>query len=100
MNTNIHQPVMLNEILDVINFNECNFFLDGTYGGGGHSDEFLSRGCEVLALDNYVESEKLAIKKMNFEKNFLFYKSNFKDIDQVVSKNNIKKKFDGVLLDL
>ena len=100
MNNNTHQPVMLNEILNKINFNKCNFFLDGTYGGGGHSEEILLRGCKVLALDNYIESEKIAKKKMNTESNFLFYKSNFKNIDQVISKNKIKNKFDGVLLDL
>ena len=100
MINNIHQPVMVNEILNKINFNKCNFFLDGTYGGGGHTNEILSRGCKVLALDNYLEAEKLALKNMSIKDNLTFHKSNFKDIDQVISNYKIKDKFDGVLLDL
>ncbi len=97
---NVHKPIMLNEIVNFIDFNNCNYFLDGTYGGGGHTNELLSRGCKVVALDNYEGSKKIALENKNFGKNLFFFKSNFKDIDLIIYKNKIKKKFDGVLLDL
>ena len=31
--SNIHQPVLLREIIDKIDFNVCNLFLDGTMYG-------------------------------------------------------------------
>lgn len=98
--SNIHQPVLLREIIDKIDFNVCNLFLDGTYGGGGHTNEILSKGSSVLALDNYKKSEIIALSNQKFGEKFHFFRSNFKDIDKIISENKINKKFDGVLLDL
>lgn len=97
---NLHKPVMIKEIIENINFKNCKFFLDGTFGGGGHSQELLSRGCNVMAIDNYSESEKIAVNNKLINNNLFFYKSNFRDIDKIISENNIIEKFDGVLLDL
>jgi len=85
--SNIHQPVLLREIIDKIDFNVCNLFLDGTYGGGGHTNEILSKGSSVLALDNYKKSEIIALSNQKFEGKFHFFRSNFKDIDKIISEN-------------
>jgi len=97
---NTHLPVLLREIIDKIDFNVCNLFLDGTYGAGGHTNEILSKGCSVLALDNYKKSETIALSNNKLGTKFHFFKSNFRDIDKIIFENKIKEKFDGVLLDL
>lgn len=97
---NLHQPVLVKEIIERIDFNNCNFFLDGTFGAGGHTNEILSRGSKVIGLDNYKKSKTIALKNKSINKKFDFYQSNFKDIDKVIKKNHITDKFDGVLLDL
>lgn len=100
MISNLHQPIMVQEILSKINFENNNFFLDATYGGGGHSDFILDKGSMVLAIDNYEESKKIAYENKFYGTKLEFYKNNFKNIDEIIIKNNIIKKFDGVILDL
>jgi len=48
-----HEPVMADEVLDLLDPHGEAFFLDGTLGGGGHTRRILEacRGCRVLAVD-------------------------------------------------
>ena len=45
---NTHLPVLLREIIDKIDFNVCNLFLDGTYGAGGQQMKFYQKGVVCL----------------------------------------------------
>jgi len=39
----VHQPVMLQEVLDYLAVKENGFYVDGTFGAGGHSRLILER---------------------------------------------------------
>ena len=46
-----HTPVMAEEIVALLRPALGMIFLDGTAGGGGHTEKLLQYGAEVIALD-------------------------------------------------
>jgi 16S rRNA (cytosine1402-N4)-methyltransferase len=46
-----HQPVLLAEMLDCLAVCKDGRYIDGTFGGGGHTRAILDRGGLVLAID-------------------------------------------------
>lgn len=89
-----HIPIMVNEIMEVLDIQPNQFGIDATLGFGGHSLEILKRlnhTGHLYSLD--IDSiEILKTKKRLFEQGFcesdLTIKHiNFKDIDQVLEKD-------------
>ncbi len=96
---NIHKPIMVDEILSFIR-NEKNLeILDCTFGGGGHSKNFLNKGHKVIGID--CDDRAIEIAKKLFKENnkFSFKKLNFKDLNKL-NFNNSTLKFDFIFLDL
>ena len=53
MNSN-HKPVLLDEVIKALNIHSDGFYIDGTFGRGGHSREIikrLGRKGRLLAFD-------------------------------------------------
>ena len=46
-----HIPVMAEEVVALLRPAPGLIFLDGTAGGGGHSEKLLQHGAEVIAVD-------------------------------------------------
>ena len=46
-----HIPAMVEEVVALLRPAPGLIFLDGTVGGGGHTEKFLQHGAEVVALD-------------------------------------------------
>jgi 16S rRNA (cytosine1402-N4)-methyltransferase len=42
-NIEIHIPVMLSEVLNHLNVKKDGFYIDGTFGNGGHSKAILEK---------------------------------------------------------
>ena len=97
MINNQHIPIMANEILSFIDGEKNLSILDCTFGGGGHSKNFLEKGHYVTAIDQDENSIKIAKKLKKTFPNMFFYKSNFKNFDLLDLST---KKFDLILLDL
>lgn len=51
MTTDTHQAVLLTEAIDALNVKPGYWYLDGTFGRGGHTAEIMRRGGQVIALD-------------------------------------------------
>ena len=47
----VHVPVLLHEVLDVLDPQNGKVFIDGTLGGGGHTEAICRAGAKVIALD-------------------------------------------------
>lgn len=97
-----HFPVLAKECLNLLDPKSNQTFIDGTLGNGGHSIEILKKGAIVYGIDQDSKNLKLAlsrIKKENLEKKFFPIHSNFSQLEKIV-KNKIKKKVDGLILDL
>ena len=47
----VHVPVLLQEVLDFLNPQTGKIYIDGTLGGGGHTEAICRCGATVIALD-------------------------------------------------
>lgn len=96
-----HIPVLKNEVLEALNLPQNKLIVDGTIGGGGHSEAILTsgNGSSIIGFDR--DAEAIASSKKRLEQfggRVTFVKSNYKNIPQVLDE--MQTKVDGVLLDL
>jgi len=94
-----HYPVLLSEIISIINPQYGGTFIDCTFGQGGYTKKILNfEKTKVIALDRDLESFKKAEEiQKEFEDRFLFKNIKFSELNNLKLKNeNIK----GVIFDL
>lgn len=97
MNAAKHVPVLLDASMEYLCPNRGGLFLDGTFGGGGHTRAMLESASDVIvfAIDQDPEAQRRAeVFKEEFGDRFEFYPMNFSELDRVDSSG-----FDGVLFD-
>lgn len=95
-----HLPVMLNECLEGLNVQACHWYIDGTFGAGGHSQALLERKARVLAIDQDTQVlETARTFSGQYPEQFKFAAGNFRDLDQHAAQAGLEK-VSGVLLDL
>lgn len=91
-----HIPVLKDEVLTI--FKETSgTFLDGTFGGGGHTEALLEQSPElnIIGLDVDPEAKQRAENlQKNYPKRFKFIGINFSELD------TLQENFSGILLDL
>ena len=48
-----HVSVLLNEAVDALNVRDGGLYVDGTLGGGGHSEAILKKSpsCRLIGID-------------------------------------------------
>ena len=86
---NYHEPVLLEESINGLNINPDGVYLDLTFGGGGHSKiilEHLKNG-KLIAFDQDIDAEANLIN----DKNFVFYKSNYRFFNNFLRFLKIEK---------
>src|SRR5688572_19650035 len=95
-----HEPVLVTEVVDVLR--NAKSVLDGTLGGGGHSEALLEAGVErVTGLDRDPEAVATARARLErFERagRFRAVHGNHADASDLDAIQ--EESFDGVLLDL
>lgn len=95
-----HQPVLLNEIVKLLDPNEDKVFIDATLGHAGHTIELLKAGATVYGIEQDPYNLEIAttrIKDLNIDKNFIPVHGNFVDTKKLIPPN---RNIDGLLLDL
>ena len=95
-----HIPVMLHEAINALDIISNGFYIDCTFGRGGHSKEILKKlndDGRLLALDKDLEAVKEGetIKDKRFE----IVHASFKDLKDILKKKNFQKP-NGILMDL
>jgi len=94
-----HLSVMLQEAVNALVHKPNGFYVDGTFGGGGHSKEIVTRleaEGRLWAFDQDPEAHKNALT----DTRFVLHKSNFRFLEQFLSTYQLMGKMDGLLLDL
>lgn len=98
-----HQPVLVDEVLDGLALVEDGWYVDGTYGRGGHSTEILARIGQhgrLLALDKDPEAVAAGYQRLGGDPRFTIEHAGFEDLRDVVAPWLKSHALSGVLLDL
>ncbi|BGI51389.1 MAG: 16S rRNA (cytosine(1402)-N(4))-methyltransferase RsmH [Buchnera aphidicola (Ceratovacuna japonica)] len=98
---NFHVPVLLKEVIESLKIKKKGIYIDCTFGAGGHSKNILKKIGKngfLYSLDKDPDSKKFSKKIKN--KNFKFINDSFENLIKYAKKFNIKKKVNGILLDL
>jgi 16S rRNA (cytosine1402-N4)-methyltransferase len=104
MKTN-HITVLLKEAVDNLQVKSGNWYVDATFGGGGHTELILNNGGKVIAFDfdqsaiemgqerfrKEIDSGKLILVEANFTK--------LKEELRIIKSQHDIKKISGVLFD-
>jgi len=103
IDTPLHKPVMVDEVLDYLNLQSGQIILDCTVGGGGHASGILDKikpDGFLIGIDKDMEilqTAKQALSKTTGK--FKLYHADYSDIDEVLRQAEVDK-VNGVLLDL
>lgn len=96
-----HEPVMLEECIEALNIKSGGIYVDGTAGGGGHSEriaEQLDSG-RLICIDRDAEAVDRTTERLKTFECVKCVRGNFRDLQQMLEDNNIPH-IDGILLDL
>ncbi len=95
-----HEPVLLSETLRALEPAPGKIIVDGTLGGGGHTEALLAAGAQVIGLDQ--DPQALAFAKNRCAgagDRLVVAHANFRDVATVLDQLGIGQ-IDGALLDL
>ncbi|GAB1602841.1 probable methyltransferase-like protein 15 homolog [Argonauta hians] len=100
-----HVPVMLNEVLSILNPKDGQTILDMTFGGGGHSEEILRKAPllkNLIVLDRDPLAHEIALDfaKRFSHCNILPLCGTFEDVPCLLKQHKIStNSIDGILID-
>lgn len=98
-----HKTVLLSEAVEALVTDANGFYIDGTFGRGGHSAAILARLSErgrLLAVDKDPEAALEAARRFGADGRFEFVRGSFRDIASYVDERGMTGQVAGVLLDL
>jgi 16S rRNA (cytosine1402-N4)-methyltransferase len=101
--TEYHAPVMLKEVLEVLQPEAGATYIDCTVGGGGHSIEIAKRivpGGLLIGIDRDDDALKAASLRLEeFKNSVILEKGNFENLGEIAERLGVTKAR-GILLDL
>jgi 16S rRNA (cytosine1402-N4)-methyltransferase len=95
-----HLSVLPAETVEWMAAQEGKLIIDGTLGGGGHSEAFLKAGASVIGIDRDPEALAFATKRLAaYGDRFRTWQGNFADLRDIPEVRG-ESKANGLLLDL
>ena len=98
----MHQTVLLREAVEALVTTPAGFYVDGTFGRGGHSRYLLERldaSGRVLGVDKDPAARACAEELEKSDSRFVFYHGSFAQLPHQLRRMGIDA-VDGILLDL
>ena len=98
-----HIPVLLNETVEGLAIKADGWYVDGTFGRGGHTKAILanlSPTGKLLGLDKDPEAIKAGQALAKQDERFDIEQCSFATLSQVVNARLWQGKVDGILLDI
>ncbi|MDQ1237720.1 MAG: 16S rRNA (cytosine(1402)-N(4))-methyltransferase RsmH [Wigglesworthia glossinidia] len=96
----MHIPVMLNEVIHLLNITPNGIYIDATFGEGGHAKKILSKlnsKGKLIIIDRDPHSIKIA--KNIKDPRLTIIHGNFSSITKYAKKYEIFGNIDGILFD-
>ncbi|MEN8694785.1 MAG: 16S rRNA (cytosine(1402)-N(4))-methyltransferase RsmH [Akkermansiaceae bacterium] len=95
-----HESVLLDEVVHFLAPTSGNFFIDGTLGGGGHTEALLRRGGTVKGIDRDPQARAYASERLErFGDHFEAVAGRYSEMAEL-SQTHGWPKADGILLDI
>lgn len=95
-----HRTVLLEEAVQLLQPRPGKVIVDGTVGGGGHSEALLASGAEVIGLDKDPRALSAAASRLSrFGDRFRPVRADFAEAAEVLGRLG-RPPADGLLLDL
>jgi len=98
-----HTPVMLDEVVWLMNSKPGGVYIDCTLGSGGHALgllEFAGAGARIIGIDRDQDAISTAKQELrHFSDNVTFVHGKFSDLQDIVMSLNVAQ-VDGILFDL
>lgn len=95
-----HETVLLAEAVDSMAPAEGKVLVDGTLGGGGHTEKMLEAGAVVYGVDRDPQALEYAGKRVKrFGDRFRPVKGNYRDVLKHMREHGVEG-VDGILVDL
>ncbi|NQZ30039.1 MAG: 16S rRNA (cytosine(1402)-N(4))-methyltransferase RsmH [Oceanospirillaceae bacterium] len=98
-----HVTVLLQEAVDALISDPAGFYVDGTFGRGGHSAkilEGLSEEGHLMAIDKDLVAIDFAQQRFADDAKFSIAHGSFSRIEEFTQSRDVHGKVQGVLLDL
>jgi 16S rRNA (cytosine1402-N4)-methyltransferase len=105
MTKNKHQPVLLDQVLTALDIKPGYWYVDATFGHGGHTKKIIEKNGKVLAIDYDWQNIKHAQNKFATlinNQQLILVNANFNQLLQIVStklNQEARSKIAGILFD-
>ncbi|HEY8649567.1 MAG TPA: 16S rRNA (cytosine(1402)-N(4))-methyltransferase, partial [Chthoniobacterales bacterium] len=87
-----HRPVLVEEAIELLAPRPGTLVIDGTCGGGGHTEAILRTGADVLALDQDPDAIAYASDRLaQFGGRATLRRANFRDAEKVLAELGISQ---------
>jgi 16S rRNA (cytosine1402-N4)-methyltransferase len=95
-----HETVLSDEVVEILRPGPGKLLLDGTLGGGGHSERFLEKGARVIGVDRDPRALAAASARLaRYGEAFRAVRADFRDAPEVLASLGLAG-VDGALVDL
>lgn len=97
----MHKTVLLKEAIDYLNVQPNEWYVDATFGAGGHTHEILSRDGRVIALDvdqAAIETGKTKFAQELKDHKLILIRENFAKLTSI-QNSYLKYQISGILFD-
>lgn len=98
-----HLPVLLSETVEALAVKADGYYVDGTFGRGGHARQILdklSHNGRLLGLDKDPAAIATGTELAEHDSRFSIEQCSFADMADVISGRLWQDKVDGILLDI
>jgi len=99
----LHEPVLLEEVLEHLAIKPDGQYFDGTFGRGGHSQAILDRlgpAGRLYAMDRDPAAVRVGADLAGRDRRFVIEQESFGQLRSYLEKFDVFGKLNGILLDL